>query len=372
LDDQDLWMVSRYADCRALLTDERFQRSPGGQGPAFLDQLPEAAREPMKLLTTYSMIMMDDPAHRRLRGLVVKPFTPRAIARIGERVAELAQALLDRLEHDGPVDLRESFALPIPSTVINEMTGVPDADRDSFQKGTQALIAGSADYGQDNWIRKINEMTELVRALIEHKRYEPGEDILTGLIHAEEEGDRLDEHELMAMVFLLITAGYETTYNLITNAVVTLLDNPDQLERLCSAPDDEELWRGAIDEILRYNSPVGGTEPVTATTDVVWHDTTIPAGASVVPLTQSANRDPEVFEDPDRFDIDRRPNNHLSFGHGVHFCLGANLARLESRVALGILFQRNPNLRLAVDRSELKLEPLPLWTRYQTLPVRFG
>ncbi|MCW2131625.1 cytochrome P450 family protein [Arthrobacter sp. VKM Ac-2550] len=372
LGDQDLWMVSRYADCRTLLTDERFQRSPGGKGPGFLEQFPVAAREPMKLLTTYSMIMMDDPAHRRLRMLVVKPFTPRAIARIGERVAELANGLLDRLEPGGPVDLREQFALPIPSTVINEMMGVPDADRDRFQKGTQALIAGAADYGQDSWIREINELTELVRELIEHKRSEPGDDILTGLIHAEEEGDRLDENELVAMAFLLITAGYETTYNLITNAVVTLLDHPDQLDRLRGASGDEELWRGAVEEVLRYNSPVGGTEPVTATEEVVWHDTTIPAGASVVPLTQAANRDPDMFEDPDRFDIDRRPNNHLSFGHGVHYCLGANLARLETRVALGILFERNPNLRLAVDRSELALEPLPLWTRYQTLPVRFG
>jgi cytochrome P450 len=370
--DQDVWMVSRHADCRALLTDERFQRSPGGSGPGFLEQFPEAAREPLKLLTTYSMIMMDDPAHRRLRMLVVKPFTPRAIARIGERVVELAHGLLDRLEQVGTADLREQFALPIPSTVINEMMGVPHIDRNRFQKGAQALIAGGFDYGKDSWVREVNEMTELVRELIEHKRTEPGEDILTGLIHAEEEGDRLDDHELVAMAFLLITAGYETTYNLITNAVVTLLDHPDQLARLRSATNDDELWRGAVDEVLRYNSPVGGTEPVTATTDVVLHGTTIPAGASAVPLTQAANRDPEVFEDPDRFDIDRRPNNHLAFGHGVHYCLGANLARLETRVALGILFERNPNLRMAVDRSELVLEPLPLWTRYQTLPVRFG
>ncbi len=369
LGEQDLWLVSRYDDCRELLTDDRFQRSPGGQGPGILAQFPEAVRETMRLLTTSSMIYADGPAHRRLRGLVSKPFTPRAIARIGDRVGELAHGLLDRLEPAGQIDLREEYALPIPSTVINEMVGVPLADRGRFEQGVQALIAGMASLGQDAWLRDMNELTELVRTLIEHKRSEPGEDILTGLIHAEEEDDRLDDDELVAMVFLLVAAGYETTYHLITNAVVTLLDHPDQLARLRAAPDDDGLWHNAVEEILRYSSPVGGTKPVTAVTDVSWHGAVIPAGASVVPLLDAANRDSAAFEDPDHFDIERHPNNHLAFGHGVHFCLGANLARLETRVALGILFERNPDLRLAVDRSALELEPLPFWTRYRALPV---
>lgn len=372
LGEQDLWMVSRYADCRALLSDARFQRSPGGRGPALLDQLPAAVQEPMRLLTTSSMILMDDPAHRRLRGLVARSFTPRAIAGIGERVRELAHSLLDRWEPAGEFDLRAEFALPIPTAVINEMVGVPLADRDRFQQGVQALIAGMSALGQDSWARDVNALTDLVRALIEHKRSQPAEDILTGLILAEEEGDRLSDDELTAMVFLLVTAGYETTYNLITNAVLTLLDHPEQLARLRAAPDDDALWRTAVDELLRFSSPIGSTEPVTAVTDVTWHDTTIPAGAAVVPLIHAANRDPREFTDPDRFDIDRHPNNHLAFGHGVHFCLGANLARLETRTALGVLVQRNPGLRLAVDRSALEVEPLPLWLRYRTLPVHLG
>ncbi len=372
LGEQDLWLVSRYDDCRELLTDDRFQRSPGGQGPGILAQFPEAVRDTMRLLTTSSMIYADGPAHRRLRGLVAKPFTPRAIARIGDRVGELAHGLLDRLEPAGQIDLREDFALPIPSTVINEMVGVPLADRGRFEQGVQALIAGMASLGQDAWLRDINALTGLVRTLIDHKRAEPGGDILTGLIHAEEEDDCLDDDELVAMVFLLVAAGYETTYHLITNAVLTLLDHPDQLTRLLAAPGDDGLWRSAVEEILRFSSPVGGTKPVTAVTEVSWHGATIPAGASVVPLLDAANRDPAAFEDPDRFDIDRHPNNHLAFGHGAHFCLGANLARLETRVALGILFERNPNLRLAVDRSALELEPLPFWTRYRQLPVALG
>jgi cytochrome P450 len=372
LGEQDLWMLSRYADCRALLSDARFQRSPEVRGPAMLAQFPDAVREPMRLLTTSSMILMDDPAHRRLRGLVVKPFTPGAIARIGDRVRELAHGLLDRWEPAGEIDLRQQFALPIPTTVINEMVGVPPADRDRFQQGVQSLIAGMSAIGQDSWAREVNTLIGFVRELIEHKRSDPGEDILTGLIHAEEEGDRLSDDELIAMVFLLVTAGYETTYNLITNAALTLLDHPAVLERLRAAPGDEGLWRNAMDELLRYSSPVGGTEPVTAVTDVTWHETTIPAGAAVVPLLHAANRDPREFVDPDRFDIDRRPNNHLAFGHGVHFCLGANLARLETRIALSVLIDRNPGLRLAVDRSALELEPLPLWVRYATLPVHLG
>jgi cytochrome P450 len=372
LGEQDLWMVSRYADCRALLSDARFQRSPGGRGPALLDQLPAAVQEPMRLLTTSSMILMDDPAHRRLRGLVARSFTPRAVAAIGERVRELSHSLLDRWEPVGEFDLRAEFALPIPTTVINEMVGVPPADRERFQQGVQALIAGMGALGQDSWARDVNALTDVVRALIEHKRSQPGEDILTGLIHTEEDGDRLSDDELTAMVFLLVTAGYETTYNLITNAVLTLLEHPEQLARLRAAPDDDGLWRTAIDELLRCSSPIGATEALTAVTDVDWHGTTIPAGAAVVPLIHAANHDPREFPDPDRFDIDRHPNNHLAFGHGVHFCLGANLARLETRTALTVLVQRNPGLRLAVDRSALEVEPLPLWLRYRTLPVHLG
>ncbi|MGH3907037.1 MAG: cytochrome P450 family protein [Pseudonocardiaceae bacterium] len=363
--EQDVWMVSRYADCKAVLTDDRFRRAPGGES-AMTAELPEH----MRLLSIESLLYKDDPDHRRLRKLVVKPFTPRTIERLGERVVELAHGLLDDLEQQDTVDLREAFALPIPTTIISEMVGVDEADRGRFRRGMQALLG--AEFGEESRNDEAKALVDFVRELIARRRGQPGEDILTGLIQAEEDGDRLADDELVAMVFVLIAAGYETTYNLITNAVVTLLDHPDQLARLRAAPGDEGLWRTAIDEIVRYTGTVGGTEALTAAEDVTWYDQTIPAGAIVIPILGAANRDPAAFEQPEVFDITRHPNNHIGFGHGVHFCLGANLARMETRVALGVLLERSPNLRLALDRAELAFEPVPLLARYRELPVHLG
>lgn len=364
LTDQDVWLVSRYADCRTLLTDPRFQRAPDATGSAMTAQLPEHTR----LLTAETLLYKDDPEHRRLRKLVVKPFTPKMIEHLGERVGELAHGLLDRLEPRGTVDLKQEFALPIPTTVIGEMVGLPEADQDRFHRGVRAIVGGAIE-GEEQWNDEARALVEFVRELIDRRRDAPGADILTGLIRAEEDGDRLGADELVAMVFTLIAAGYETTYSLITNAVVTLLDHPDQLARLRAEP---ELMRTAVEEIMRYAGPVGGSEVLTAAEDVTWYGETIPAGAMVIPLLNSANLDPDAFDAPDTFDITRDPNQHIGFGHGVHFCLGSNLARMETRVALGILLDRNPNLELAVDRAELAFEPLPLITRYRELPVHLG
>jgi cytochrome P450 len=361
--EQDVWVVSRYADCRSLLTDDRFPRSPAG-GPAIAAEMPDSLQ-----LLTDSLIYKDEPEHRRLRRLVVKPFTPRAIARLGQRVDILANALLDELEPRGVVDLHDEFALPIPMTVISEMVGVPETDRDRFRRGAQALIGGMADRDEQTWTDEVAALAELVRELIERRRSTPGDDLLTGLIQAEDEGDRLDDDELAAMVFTLVTAGYETTFNLIINAVVALLDHPDQLARLHAEPS---LMSSAIEEVLRYAGPVQSTEVLTAAEDVVLHDRTIPAGSPVLPLLAAANHDPAEFDEPGVFDIARSPNRHIGFGHGTHFCLGANLARMETRVALGALLRRNPGLALAVDRDELALEPVPMFVRYRSLPVQLG
>jgi cytochrome P450 len=208
-----------------------------------------------------------------------------------------------------------------------------------------------------------------VRGLIVRKRLDPQDDILTGLIHAESEGHTLSEDELVSMVFLLIFAGYETTVHLITNGVVALVQHPDQLARLRAQPD---LMASAVEEILRYNGPVHGTKPEYAVEDVTLHGVTIPKGSAVIPLLGAANHDPAVFANPEVFDIARAPNKHLGFGQGIHYCLGAPLARMETRIALKNLLERHPHLRLAVAPEELTVQNIPLWHRYARLPVVLG
>ncbi len=208
-----------------------------------------------------------------------------------------------------------------------------------------------------------------VRSLIARKRADPQDDILTGLIQAEEAGDRLSEDELVSMVFLLIFAGYETTVHLISNSVEALLRHPDQLARLRARPELMEL---AVEEILRYNGPIQGTKPGYALEDVTLHRVTIPKGSAVIPLLGAANHDPAVFEHPEVFDIARSPNKHLGFGQGIHYCLGAPLARMETRIALKNLLERSPELRLAVKGEELEVQNVPLWHRYARLPVVLG
>ncbi|NHD19535.1 MULTISPECIES: cytochrome P450 [unclassified Actinopolyspora] len=361
--DQDVWIVSRYADCKSLLTDDRFPRSPAG-GPAIAEGMPDHLR-----LLSESMIYKDSHEHRRLRRLVAKPFTPRAIERLGRRVSELAHGLLDELESREVVDLRSEFALPVPMTVISEMVGVDEADRERFHRGIQGLLSGMGESEREVDHDEGAALAEFVRELIERRRRAPGDDLLTGLIQAEEQGERLADDELAAMVFTLVTAGYETTYNLITNAVVALLDHPDQLALLRADP---ALMGSAVEEAVRYLGPVQSSEALTAAEDVTWHGRTIPAGSLVLPLLAAANHDPAVFAAPETFDITRGPNHHLGFGHGEHFCLGANLARMEARVALDALLRRNPGLALAVDREQLALEAVPMLVRYRSLPVHLG
>ena len=208
-----------------------------------------------------------------------------------------------------------------------------------------------------------------VRDLIRRKQDQPGDDILSELVGAEEEGDRLTEDELVAMTFLLMIGGFETTLHLITNAVRTLIEHPDSLGRLRAEPD---LWGGAVEEIVRYRGPVHGTKLQYAAEDVVLHGETIAKGSPVMPMLAAANHDPRVFEKPEEFDITRSPNHHLGFGFGPHFCLGRQLALMETRVALEKIFSRFPNLELAVPASELQIAAMPGWHRHVSLPVSLG
>ncbi len=363
------YLISRYDDCKSLLTDPRFVRNrataTGGR------RLPIPLPPSISALAM-SMIIQDDPDHKRLRALVQQAFTPRALESLRSRVEQLSHELLARIEArtetEPVIDLLQDYALPIPVTVIREMMGIRDDEMPHFRKGLRMLSQGfSFKNLATAAIFDMPQVSRFIRSLIERKRREPADDILSALIQAEDDGDRLSEQELISMVWLVTIAGFETTVHLITNATVALLDHPQELARLRAEP---ELIGSAIEEVLRYRGPVHGTKPSYACEDVRWHGVTIPKGAIVIPVLGAANHDPEVFCHPERFDITRSPNRHLGFGYGPHFCLGAALARMEAAIAVGNLFERFENLRLAIDRSKLTVQTIPLWHRHSALPVR--
>ncbi len=363
-------LVARYEDCRMVLTDERFVRNRGrAKGNENASPIPFPLPRSVKALAR-SMILEDDPEHRRLRNLVNKAFTARAVGRLSDRVEEISCELLDALGKRGTVDLLETYARPLPTRVIAEMVGLPKADVAEFDYSMRVLTKGFSGLGLlRTLLWDLRATNRFIRRLIGRKRAEPGDDILSGLIEAEEDGDRLSEDELVAMVFLLIIAGFETTLHLITNGVRTLLEHPDQLQRLRAEP---ELWDSAVEEIVRHRGPIHGTKLQYAKEDVTLHGITIKRGTPIMPLLGAANHDPRVFEKPDDFDIARSPNHHLGFGFGMHFCLGKQLALMETRVALKNLIERYPDLRLAVDPSELAIVSLPGWHRHESLPAVLG
>ena len=359
--------LARYDDCVSMLKDPRLVRNrktaTGGRRSPL--PLPKSAS-----LLLNSMINADGADHRRLRTLIHRAFTPRAITALEGSIETLTHDLLDRAEAKGEVELIADFARPIPVAVIATMVGV---DTDQVPKFTRYIRAITEGFDGFTLLRTLfwdlPRATAFVRELIAEKRKRPADDILTGLIEAEEDGEKLSEDELAAMVFLIIIAGHETTYNLITNAVYTLLTHPDQLRRL---RDDPSLIDTAIEEVMRFNGPVHSSKPEYATEELTIGGVAIPKGSIVLPLLGSANRDEAVFADADIFDIGRTPNRHLGFGIGVHYCLGAPLARMETKIALLALLERNPNLRFAVSPETIELAVRPGWHQYKTLPLVLG
>ena len=368
-----LWMstyfVSNYEDCNFVLKDPRFVRNrttaTGGSRLPFPVPMPKT----LKLLSG-SMITDDDPNHRRLKNLVHQAFLPRSIEKMQSHLDSYANALLDRAEAQGEVDLMSAYSSLIPAEAITRMLGVEQRDGQQMQAGIAALTKNFFGFGMIKGLFwSLPKMASFTRQLIERKRHDPGDDILTQLVQAEDAGDKLNEDELVAMVFLLIIAGFETTVHLINNAVITLLQHPDQLQLLRENPD---LMDSAIEEVQRFNGPIGGTKPNYALEDVTLKGVTIPRGAMVLPVLSAANHDPVVFESPEIFDITRSPNRHMGFGMGVHYCLGASLARLEVKIALSNLLERNPNLRLAIPLEQLEKVSMPFQTRYRRVPVLLG
>ena len=360
-----VFTIARYDDCTSILKDPRVlrNRSTITGGSRFPFPMPKAIKP-----IAESMIVEDDPNHRRLRELVRRAFRPQAIEVLETKIDQYSNELLDGLSFKKEFDLQSDYALAIPMRMIADMMGLPRKAIPQFKEMFSILTKGFSGWRiLRTLFWDMPDTVRFVRELIRQKRDSPGDDILTGLIEADAEGDRLTEDEIVAMVFLLVVGGYETTVHLITNGVLTLLENPEQLARLRGNP---ELINTTVEEILRHRGPVQSTKPGYAAEDIQLHGITIPKGKPIMPLFGAANHDPRAFDNPQVFDIGRTPNRHLGFGHGTHFCLGAHLARAEARFGILNLLQRFPNLQLAGDPASLKLQNMPGWHRYDGLPVK--
>ncbi|MQY04771.1 cytochrome P450 family protein [Actinomadura macrotermitis] len=357
------WVVTGHAEARAALADPRLRKD--GANQRYLRRLGAEMPAPGGGLSAH-MLNSDPPDHTRLRKLVQKGFTARRVQQLRPRVEEIATALLDEMDGRDEADLVESYALPLPMTVICELLGVPLADRAHFESRSRKMLAGEG--SREEFFAALKESADYLKGLVAAKRAEPAGDLLSALVQARDDGDALSEQEVIAMVFLLMVAGHETTVNLIAGGVQALLRHPDQLAALRADP---ALLPGAIEEFLRYESPVNIAtlrytgEPVTI------GGTEIPEGEFVHVALPGANRDPAVFAEPDRLDITRADAAaHLAFGHGVHHCLGAPLARLEAEVAFTLLLARFPGLREAEPGTEPAWQPNVRFRGLTALPVR--
>jgi pimeloyl-[acyl-carrier protein] synthase len=355
----NLTFLSSHADCSELLRDNRLGRWRTYEAPA-----EQAA---LARMTSNWMLLMNPPDHTRLRGLVHKAFTPRMVEQLRSTIQTITDQLLDAVQPQGEMELIADLAYPLPVTVIAEMLGIPAGDRDVFHRWSDAL-ARSLDLTDDPEIYNrasvaAAEFTDYLRGLADRRRGEPGNDLLSALVAVEEAGQHLSEDELYATCALLLVAGHETTINLIGNGALALLRNRDQLALLQQQPS---LIKTAIEELLRFDSPVQMTSRVVLE-DVTYKGLTFARGQEVAFLLGAANYDPAVYNEPQRLDITREKNPHLSFGGGIHYCIGAPLARLEGQIAIETLLRRLPDLQLATDTPVYRdnfvlrgLEALPL------------
>ncbi len=351
------YVLSRYADCETVLKDPR-SSSDFRNSDMFQQFVAQQGRDPDEgfLGGTRPFLFLDPPDHTRLRGLVNKAFTPKTVEGLRVRIQEIVNELLDRAEAKGSLEVIEDFAYPLPVQVICEMLGVPAEDHETFKEWSREL-ARSLDPEEflpqaviERRQHAVESFGEYFAGLVEERRAHPRDDLLSALIATEEAGDKLSGLELLATCILLLVAGHETTVNLIGNGTLALLRHLDQLALL---QDDPSLARSAVEEILRYDPPVQFTGRV-ALEDIALGDVVIPKGQQAIILLASANRDPDVFADPDRLDITRAENRHLSFGHGIHYCVGAPLARVEAEIALSTLVQRFPGIRLLTEAPAYK------------------
>ena len=359
---RDTFFVTHYDEVISTLLDERFSVDPRSMmSSEQLEQQQSQTPEEFRVLSR-SLLSIDPPDHKRLRKLVQPSFTGRGMQALRGSIQQIADDLLDTAERDAAergetaperrMDLIEAFAYPFPVKVIGDMLGIPREDRETIRGWTENLLRVDRGGVGEEVRSGLREFISYLRDLFEAKRHAPTDDMISRLLHAEEDGDVLDEDEILATVFLMFLAGHVTTVNLIGSGVVALLTHPEQLAKLKANP---ELARGVVEETLRYWGPVDFIGRRIAKEDVEVGGTVIPKGEQATASLASANRDPERFANPDVFDISRPDaNRHVAFGKGIHACLGAPLARIEGHVAFTTLFRRFPELRLAIPAEEVR------------------
>jgi cytochrome P450 len=364
------WIVSRYADVLevfnrpARFSSERFRKL----APRFRSERPEV-RAVADVLSDW-LVFRDPPDHTRLRTLLQKTFTPRHLEKNRDGIQITVDSLIDRVAERGEMDFIRDFAFPLPAIVIAILLGAPKEDIEPIKLWSDRLAAhvGGAVDGRDNFSEAkagVDALVDYFRRLLAQRRRRPGDDLMSLLLRAEHEGERLSAEEVVSNCVLLLFAGHETTTNLLGNGLLHLLRDPDSERALRARP---ALVERAVEELLRIECPVAATIKV-ALEDFEWHGARIQRGERLIPFMASANRDPRQFERPDRLDLGRHPNRHLAFGYGIHFCLGAPLARLEAQLAFTTLLRRFPQLRL--DGSEPRWKPQIFMRGLDTLPLRW-
>lgn len=354
---QPTWLVTRYDDVVSMLRDERL-----------LKEWEPATKWLFRFAgpITRHMLNRDPPDHTRLRTLVQKAFTPKLIEHLRERIQIVCDELLSDLEPNGRIEMMSGYALPVPLTIIAELLGIPPHDRLRYHSFSRSSISASTLVGALRSVPDQRSLSRNLRKLIAERRREPRDDLITALVQAEEAGDKLSEDEVVAMIALLLIAGYETTVNLIGSGALALIQNSEQRQRFVQEP---AIADSAIEELLRYTSPLDVASQRFASENMTIRSVNISQGDLVVAIIGSANHDESQFTDPDTLDLTRQPNKHVAFGQGAHFCLGAPLARMEGQIALTTLFRRFPALHLAQPTEFLRWRKSLIVRGLEELPV---
>ncbi len=351
-----MWYLFRHKDVQMAANDYKMFSATGSKGTSYLGS---------------SFLSMDPPDHRKYRTLVSQAFTPRSISRLEPRIVEIVNQLLDAVIDAGKLDLVADFAFPLPATIISELFGIPKADHRYFKQMSDRTMAEIEMLTLITEFPAQNELAAYLLPLIEERRQKPGDDLISSLVQAEVDGEKLSTYDIQATCVLVLLAGYETTTTTIGNALYSFTEHPEQgiLEDLRNNPD---LMAGAVEEVLRYRPPVTGIPRLTVV-DAQFGETTIPAGNLVNLQLASANRDERVFTDPERFDVRRKDNEHVAFGYSIHFCLGAPLARVEGRIAMNALLQRLPKLRRdPASPVQITVGPGGFFQSTKTFPMLFN